>query len=238
MKYIESDKIKALDVAQPGLEAMVPWAVKDGSLAAILKRFYPLHHEAALDLGCGGGSTLEALAEHFSKLYGVDLSMYLSVRMAEKVAFNKVDLNFDRLPYPDEMLDVVTAFQVIEHLENPFFVAREINRVLRPGGLFIFSVPNPYQFVFKIKYLLTGNMPPWTKGNNHLLFFTKDVLAKTYLSQFELLETIYQRGTLPFIGRLRFIFGGKMVKKMHDSFLPRSEWFGRRVCYVLKKKSV
>lgn len=236
MEYIESDKIKTEDVANPGLRAMVPWTVKDGTLASALKRFQPNNYEAALDIGCGGGSTLEALAPYFSKLYGVDLAMYLLSPMAEKVAFNKVDLNFDSLPYPDETIDVVTAFQVIEHLENPFLVAREVNRILRPGGLFIFSVPNPYQLIFKIKYLLTGNMPPWTKGNNHLLFLTKDVLTKTYLAKFELLETVYQHGTFPFVGRLSFLLGGKIVKKMHDAFLPRSEWFGRRVCYVLKKK--
>lgn len=236
MKYIESAKIKSLDVAQPGLTAMVPWTVKDGTLASVLQQFMPVNHEAALDIGCGGGSTLLALAPYFSKLYGVDLSMYLPSQLQQKIVFNKVDLNFDCLPYPDQSLDMVTAFQVIEHLENPFLVAREVSRVLQPGGLFVFSVPNPYQLIFKIKYLFTGNMPPWTKGNNHLLFLTKDVLAKTYLTQFELLKTVYQHGTLPLLGRLHFIFGKRMVKKMHDSFLPRSEWFGRRVCYVLKKK--
>ena len=44
--------------------------------------------------------------------------------------------------YKDKSFDVVTATEVIEHLENPRLFLRDINRVLKPGGLCVLSTPN------------------------------------------------------------------------------------------------
>jgi SAM-dependent methyltransferase len=45
------------------------------------------------------------------------------------------------LPFPDAAFDLVTAFDVIEHVENDERVFAELTRVLRPNGCLIFSVP-------------------------------------------------------------------------------------------------
>ncbi|MEK7560215.1 MAG: methyltransferase domain-containing protein, partial [Patescibacteria group bacterium] len=136
--------------------------------------------------------------------------------------------------YGNSSMELVTALQIIEHLENPFFLAREVARVLRPGGIFVFSVPNPFNLAFRLKFLLTGNMPPWTEKNHHLLFLTNDVFKKTYLAHFNLLETVYQRGAIPGWGRLRVIFGKKLIGK-HAMILPRSKHFARAVCFIMQK---
>lgn len=235
MKYIPSEKIKEEKIESQAIEKMAPWNVCDGSFGKILNNYKTKNNQGAiLDIGVGNGASLKLAESYFSKLYGVDLVSYLASEMKSMVDFSAVDLNFEKLPYEDNFFEFITAFQVIEHLENPFFVMREAARVLKKGGFFVLSVPNPYHLSFKIKYLFTNNMPPWTRDNNHLLFLTKDVFAKTYLENFDLLETIYQRGAIPFWGRLRMVFG-KVIKK-HAMVLPRSEIFGRRVCYVLKKK--
>jgi SAM-dependent methyltransferase len=54
------------------------------------------------------------------------------------------DLNNEKIPYPDKKFDTIIALDTVEHLANPLKVFFEINRVLRDGGRFIFSVPNPY----------------------------------------------------------------------------------------------
>ena len=163
---------------------------------------------------------------------------YRSNEVKRKTDFVRSDLNFDPFPVADASFDLVTAFQILEHLENPFFVMREVKRILRKGGLFVFSVPNPYNLVYRLRYLFTGNMPAWRLDNNHLLFLTKDVFQKTYLSEFELVEKIYQRGSFPFWGtlrNLRFIFGSYFAAK-NRKILPPSELLSVRTCYVLRKK--
>lgn len=236
MKYIPSTMLKEKSLPYHGIEEMRPWMVTDGSFAALLKKYCAQEpHGKMFDLGCGGGEAFRPAAAYFKTFYGADIVNYLSAEWRAKVTFSKVDLNFEHLPLPDNSVNLVTAFQVIEHLENPFFIMREVKRVLKPGGLFIFSVPNPYNLAFKLKFFFTNNMPPWTKDNNHLLFLTKAVLQKTFFTEFSLCEVIYQKGAVPGWGRLRALFGRGIPK--HLMVLPRTEYFARRVGYCLKKEA-
>jgi len=48
------------------------------------------------------------------------------------------------IPFADGAYDFVFCIEVLEHVPNPFGTLTEINRVLRPGGVLVLSVPNPY----------------------------------------------------------------------------------------------
>ncbi len=48
------------------------------------------------------------------------------------------------IPFPDGAYDFVFCIEVLEHVPNPFGTLAEINRVLKPGGVLVLSVPNPY----------------------------------------------------------------------------------------------
>jgi len=50
------------------------------------------------------------------------------------------------IPFPDGSYDFAFIIEVLEHVLNPFVTLREIHRVLRPTGVLIVSVPNPYHF--------------------------------------------------------------------------------------------
>jgi SAM-dependent methyltransferase len=69
------------------------------------------------------------------------------------------------LPFDNESFDYVVCTEVIEHVENPFALCREIKRVLRPGGAVIMSTPNILNLRSRFKFLLDGsflfyNYPP------------------------------------------------------------------------------
>jgi len=93
-----------------------------------------------LDVGCGTGANLEMLA-HFGEAEGVDVSpqalAFCRERGLEKVWPGEAE----KLPFEDSSFDVVTALDVVEHLDDDTAGLREIGRILRPGGRALIFVP-------------------------------------------------------------------------------------------------
>ncbi len=71
------------------------------------------------------------------------------------VKCGQVDLN-KRWPYASEMFDCVVSIEAIEHLENPWHLVREANRVLKTGGKFLITTPNVLSIKSRLSYLLYG----------------------------------------------------------------------------------
>ena len=68
-----------------------------------------------------------------------------------------VDLNDKKeLPYQNNKFDIVTATEVIEHLEDFRAILREVYRVLKPGGIFVLSTPNILNLNSRLRNLWFG----------------------------------------------------------------------------------
>lgn len=92
------------------------------------------------DVGCGTGDLWRALRGTFTSCVGVDAVRYDG--LPEDVAFHAADLDVARLPLPDAGVDAAAAVEVIEHLENPRALVRELTRIVRPGGWVVVTTPN------------------------------------------------------------------------------------------------
>ena len=93
-----------------------------------------------LDVGCGTGANLELLAE-FGEAEGVDVS-HEALSFCRARGFDNVRHGAaEQLPYADGAFDVVTALDVIEHLDDDLGSLREMRRVLKPGGRVLLFVP-------------------------------------------------------------------------------------------------
>ena len=93
-----------------------------------------------LDIGCGNGALLFALADRINSGIGVDESAGIIERAKLKNADNK-HLGFEKingpvLPFPDDSFDVVTSLMSFRYLDWDPLLA-EIKRVMRPGGKFL-----------------------------------------------------------------------------------------------------
>lgn len=129
--------------------------IHDKVLALLLADSRAAGWRSYLDIGAGHGSLIKKVK---SKLQ-VTSSVCDYTDTLMKLPDQKVDianLNHEPLPYPDASFDIVTATEVIEHLEDFRLVVREIHRVLRPGGVCILSTPNILNLNSRLRFLWFG----------------------------------------------------------------------------------
>lgn len=93
-----------------------------------------------LDVGCGTGANLLMLSK-YGEAEGVDVSEDALAFCRER-GLDKVRLGAgEELPYEDGTFDLVTAFDVVEHMDDDLAGLSEMYRVLRPGGRALLFVP-------------------------------------------------------------------------------------------------
>jgi SAM-dependent methyltransferase len=99
------------------------------------------HNPLHLELGCGTGRTASEMSERGHRVVAVDLRPegLEAVRRANASAM-LVRADATRLPFRREAFDVVTALDVLEHVDDDAALA-ELRNVLRPNGRAILSVP-------------------------------------------------------------------------------------------------
>jgi 2-polyprenyl-3-methyl-5-hydroxy-6-metoxy-1,4-benzoquinol methylase len=98
------------------------------------------------DIGCADGYGTQYLADFSKATVGVDYSE-ATVAEARKKHAAKKNLSFKSgsvppIPLDNESMDVVTAFQFIEHIHERAAFIQDVYRVLKPGGVFLCSTPN------------------------------------------------------------------------------------------------
>ena len=102
-----------------------------------------------LDVGCGTGANLLMLSQ-FGDAEGVDISEDALAFCRER-GLEKVKLGAgEALPYDDGTFDLVTALDVVEHMDDDLAGLREMRRVLRPGGRVLLFVPT-FMFLWGVQ---------------------------------------------------------------------------------------
>lgn len=95
---------------------------------------------AMLDLGCGTGLFLERRRERF-ETYGADFSAQALAFSRQRGLKRLSRADATALPFADHSFDLVTAFDLIEHVADDRALVQEVHRVLRPGGMLLATVP-------------------------------------------------------------------------------------------------
>lgn len=97
---------------------------------------------ALLDLGCSSGSFLQSLSGKGWDLYGVEMSSESAKQAREKSGARVFVGNILDAQFPPSSFDVITCFDVFEHLYEPRLVMTRVADWLKPGGIFYVLVPN------------------------------------------------------------------------------------------------
>jgi len=110
--------------------------------ATILRWLDPRPGEKVLDVGCGDGAYDRKIARSGAEVTGIDihekrLAAARKYYQGEGTRFIFMDAS--RLDFPDGAFDKALSLCVMEHLDDDELVMRNLSRVLKPGGLFVFS---------------------------------------------------------------------------------------------------
>jgi len=104
---------------------------------------------ALLDVGCFTGSLIARLSNSgWTDVHGVDVdrkAVDRGRRLYPELGTRIIPCSGRDLPFPTESFDVVTMFDVLEHISGiEEFLSTEVWRVLKKGGTFLFQTPNKY----------------------------------------------------------------------------------------------
>jgi 2-polyprenyl-3-methyl-5-hydroxy-6-metoxy-1,4-benzoquinol methylase len=113
--------------------------------AALVRRFAPPGDGRLLEMGCGLGHLLGLLQDDFQAV-GIDLIDY-SIEQTRHNAPRADAYQLDVSDIADEFqpgtFSVVVALHLVEHLPDPEQTIRDVNRLLQPGGVFLYATPQP-----------------------------------------------------------------------------------------------
>lgn len=110
----------------------------------MIKAVGKIKNKKLLDVGCGAGIHIKHYLKAGAQCSGIDLSttmISLAKQNCPHVKFKIGPMN--KLPFKNSTFDIVTASLSIDYIENLDPVFKEINRVLKPGGIFYYSNESP-----------------------------------------------------------------------------------------------
>lgn len=106
------------------------------------------------EIGPGPSNQTSRFLATIGELHGVDIDDAI---LTNNVLASAHVVTSDRFPFDDESMDACVSDYVIEHVENPDRHLREVSRILKWGGIYIFRAPNRYHYVS----LVARHTPHW-----------------------------------------------------------------------------
>lgn len=192
----------------------------------------------AIDLGCGGGFISNHLAKEGLKTIGFDLSESSLAIAAHYDLTKSVDYrlgDITNVAMENNVCDIVTCCDVIEHVDAPEKIVTEAYRLLRPGGMFFFHTFNrnfiAYFVVIKFVEWFVKNTPDhlhvlslfvkpkelerWTKDAGFIHFETIGIRPsiRSLLHPQVLRRTVPESLVFKFTGNQWISYGGFAIKR-------------------------
>lgn len=152
-----------------------------------------------LDIGCAVGYLLNNFDDFGFETFGIDISPHATkqAKLSTQASTFCLDIQAGA-PFSDDFFDLITMFDVIEHLEKPLDALREIHRILKPHGLFILTTSNANS----IPRFIMGKNWAGVSSLGHVLLYTRFTLSFTLqVAKFQILE-IKTPQTFPFFSHL------------------------------------
>ena len=140
-----------------------------------------------LDIGCGDGVNLYGLSQIIATceweflLFGIDYNPLRINRARDINGINGLMQGFiAQLPFSNETFDLILCNHVLEHIYEDEVALTELNRILRPKGFLILSVPNEGCLLAQLRNRFV--QPQIGRTTDHVQFYTPAVLIERTMS--------------------------------------------------------
>jgi ubiquinone/menaquinone biosynthesis C-methylase UbiE len=159
---------------------------KDGQLPSrhlrrLARRFEPWKGRRVLDVACGAGHWLQAIADCGAVPAGIDISQ-VALNVC-KTVLPRAELYCgpaERLPFADRQFDFISCLGALEHFLDPVAALREMKRVAKPDARFLLLVPNA-DFLPSRLGLYTGTVQSSVKEEARSLLEWQELFESTGL---------------------------------------------------------
>lgn len=163
-----------------------------------------------LDMGCGDGSFLGAAKSRGWEVNGIEVAEVAARRAEAKVGVGRILQSLEAAQYQNHCFDVVTLWDVIEHLPDPVGTLRQLVRILRMGGKVIISTPNASSLLHRLAhYAYWCTLKRWTLPVR-LIYFPEHL---HYFDRKTLTDALTRAG----FSRVKFESNSKAPKGLFDN---------------------
>ncbi|OGW62561.1 MAG: hypothetical protein A2V83_07395 [Nitrospirae bacterium RBG_16_64_22] len=165
-----------------------------------------------LDVGCGTGVFLDMVRKKGWRGRGIEVSPTAARYARDVFGLDVIEAGIESWPGDGETYDVVTMFDVLEHLRDPIEAVRKIRNRLREGGILVLEVPNQEGLLDRaadVFYHLGWRKPVSALYNlHHIFYFNARSLSRLLRNAGFVILEIGQDST--YVGRVTF--ENRMIK--------------------------
>jgi 2-polyprenyl-3-methyl-5-hydroxy-6-metoxy-1,4-benzoquinol methylase len=134
----------------------------------IVNNYVPINTSKALDIGCGGGLFLSKLEKEGAEVFGIELSGSRACYASKKHKLNVIKRPIESDYWQDSYVnafDIVTLWDVIEHVNYPSQTLQSASNVLKNGGVLFVDTPCKDSFYHRV-----GNLTYWLSNGRFPTF--------------------------------------------------------------------
>jgi 2-polyprenyl-3-methyl-5-hydroxy-6-metoxy-1,4-benzoquinol methylase len=206
-----------------------------GLHSSLIQRLPEINHAAPiLDIGCGTGAWLARLSTAgFRHLHGIDLDV--SQFKADGATCSKVNLDQDEMDFGEKKYELISAIELLEHLENPGRLFKFVSNYLDEKGHFLLTTPNIHSLRCRVKFMLTGRLASFDeKGDPTHIYPVLLTSLERILPRYSL--TIVKSWSFPDKGTLIFRRPIRMMSAGLGLALP-DPVPGDTLCLLIKRQA-
>lgn len=177
-----------------------------------------------LDIGCADGSFLRVAKNNGWETYGMEISRDLVEVARKRYGLKILSGTLNETSFMTKSFDVVTMWDLIEHVEDPMQTMSIVNRILKDDGIVGISTPNIDGLFPKLSYKISNIVGYWPHPEPpyHLFQFSKKTIYELLeLTGFSVLEMHDKRTSISYsFGRIRSLIRSPKRLLYSAIFIP------------------